>query len=72
MLGGMGAHGDGDQKCLVRERQVKVARVRVVQKVLCAETMNKVEEDGSRMRIRRGISKPPLPSVLLAKVHWKI
>ena len=32
-----GAHGAGDQKCLVRERQVEVARVRIVQKVFDAE-----------------------------------
>jgi hypothetical protein len=31
----------------MRERQVKVARVRVVQKVLYAEAVKKVEEDGS-------------------------
>jgi hypothetical protein len=33
-----------------QERQVEVARVRFVQKVLYAEAVNKVEEDGSRVR----------------------
>lgn len=32
-----GAHVAGDQKCLVQERQVEVARVRVEQKVSYAE-----------------------------------
>jgi hypothetical protein len=36
-----GAHRAGNQKCLVRERQVEVAMDRVVKKV---------EEDGSRWR----------------------
>jgi hypothetical protein len=34
----------------VQERQVEVARVRVVQKVSYAETVKKVEEGGSRVR----------------------
>jgi hypothetical protein len=35
---------------LVLERQVEVARVRVVQRMSYAEAVNKVEEDGSRVR----------------------
>ena len=42
-----GAHGAGDQKCPVRERQVEVSRVRVVQKLSYAEAVKKVEEDGT-------------------------
>ena len=38
--------GSGDQKCPVRERQVEVSRVRLVQQ-LYAEAMKKIEEDGS-------------------------
>lgn len=45
-----GAHVAGDSKCVVRERQVKVTRVRVVEKVLCAEAVKKVEEEGSRVK----------------------
>jgi hypothetical protein len=37
---------------LVRERQVEVARVRVVWKVSYAEAVKKVEEDGLRLRLR--------------------
>ena len=37
---------------MVRERQVEVARIRVVQKLLYAEAVkNVVEEDGYRARI---------------------
>ena len=46
-----GAHGAGDQMCPVRERQVEVTRITVVQKVLYAEAVKRVvEEDGSRVR----------------------
>ena len=46
-----GTHGAGDQRCLLRERQVEVARIRVVQKVPYAEAVKRVvEEDGSRVR----------------------
>ena len=45
-----GAHGPGVQKCLVRERQVEVSRVRVEQKLSYAEAVKKVEEDGSSGR----------------------
>ena len=45
-----GAHRAGDQKCPVRERQVKVSRVRVVEKLSYAEAVKKVEEDGLRGR----------------------
>ena len=44
-----GAHVAGDQKCPVREREVEVARVRVLQKVWYAEVVKKVEDD-SRVR----------------------
>ena len=43
-----GAHGDGYQKCPVRERQVEVTRDRIVQKLWYAEAVKKVKEDGSR------------------------
>ena len=44
-------HGPGDQKCQVRERQVEVARIRVVQKVSYDEAVKRVvEEDGFRAR----------------------
>jgi hypothetical protein len=36
----------GDQKCPVREGQVEVSRVRVVQKLPYAEAVKKVQEDG--------------------------
>jgi hypothetical protein len=39
----------------VREGQVEVSRVRVVQKLSYAEAVKKVEEDGSRGGILRGI-----------------
>ena len=42
------AYVAGDRKCPVRERQVEVARV--VQKVLYAEAVKKVAEDGSKVR----------------------
>ena len=45
-----GALAAGDQKCLVRETQVEVTRVRVVQKVSYAEAVKKVEEDRARVR----------------------
>ena len=46
-----GDHGAGDQRCLLRERQVEVARVTVVQKVSYDEAVKRVvEEDGSRVR----------------------
>ena len=41
----------GDRRCPVRDRQVKVARVTVVQKVSYAEAVKRVvEEDGYRVR----------------------
>ena len=43
-----GAHGTGNQKCLVREWQVEVTRVE--QKVSYAEAVKKVETNGSRGR----------------------
>ena len=46
-----GAHGAGDRRCPVREKQVDVARVRVVQKVSYAEAVKRVvEEDGYGVR----------------------
>jgi hypothetical protein len=39
-----GTHGAGDQRFPVRERQVEVARIRVVQKVLYAEAVKRVVE----------------------------
>ena len=39
----------------LRERQVEVSRVRVVQKLSYAETVKKVEEDGSRGGILRRV-----------------
>jgi DNA-directed RNA polymerase alpha subunit len=44
------AHGPGDQKCLLRERQVEVSRVRVVQKLSYDEAVKKLEENGSKVR----------------------
>lgn len=44
------AHAAGDWMCPVRERPGKVARVRVVQKVLYDEAEKKVEKDGLRVR----------------------
>ena len=41
-----GADVVGDRKCQVRERQVDLTRVRVVQRVSYAEAMKEVEEDG--------------------------
>ena len=38
------AHVAGYQRCPMRERQVEVARVRVLQKVSYARAVNKVEE----------------------------
>ena len=49
------AHGAGDQKCPVRERQFEDSRVRVVQKWSYAEAVKKVEEDGSRGGFLRGV-----------------
>ena len=44
-------HVAGDRSCPVRETQVEVARVRVVQKVSYAGAVKKVEEgEGSRVR----------------------
>ena len=43
-----GACRAGDQKCLVRERQVELTRIRVEQRRLYAEAVKKVEEDGGR------------------------
>ena len=45
-----GAHVAGDRKCQMQQRQVEVARARVVQKVSYAEAVKKVEEDRSRVR----------------------
>ena len=45
-----GGHVAGGRKCPVSQRQVEVARVRVVQKVSYAEAVKKAEEDGSRVR----------------------
>ena len=58
-----GPHGAGVQKCPVRERQVEVSRVRIVQTLLYAETVKKVEEDGSRGRHpeRSGMSRRAVP-----------
>ena len=58
-----GAHGAGDQKCLVQERQVEVSRVRVVQKLSYAEAVKIVEEDGSRGRDpkRSGVNSRSVP-----------
>ena len=56
-----GTHGAGDHSCLGRERQVEVARVRVVQKVLYDEAVKRVvEEDGSRAKDhkRLPVSRP--------------
>ena len=40
-----------DRRCPMRERQIEVARVTVVQKVLYAEAVKRVvEEDGYRVR----------------------
>lgn len=44
-----GAHVAGNQKCLVQERLVEVARVKVEQKVSYAEKVKRVEDDGSRV-----------------------
>ena len=41
-----GAYVAGDKRCPVRERQVEVARLRIAQNVLYAETLKKAE-DGS-------------------------
>jgi hypothetical protein len=41
----------------VRERQVEVSRVRVVQKLSYAKAVKKVEEDGSRDPERNGVSR---------------
>ena len=56
-----GAHGAGDQKCPVRERQV--SRVRIVQKFSYAEAVKKVEEHGSRGRDpeKSGVSRRSVP-----------
>jgi hypothetical protein len=40
-----GACRAGDQKCLVRERQVVLTRIRVEQRRLYAEAVKEVEED---------------------------
>jgi hypothetical protein len=45
------ARGAGDQRCPVRETQVEVARIRVVQNVLYAEAVKRVVE-GDRYRVR--------------------
>lgn len=45
-------HVAGDHKSLVQERQVEVARVRLEQKVLYAEAVKRVEDDGSRVSSR--------------------
>ena len=43
--------------CLVRERQIEVTRITVVQKVLYAEAVKRVvEEDGSRVKDPESIS----------------
>ena len=57
------AHGAGNQKCPVQERQVEVSRVRVVQNLSYAEALKKVEEDGSRGRVpeRSGVSSRSVP-----------
>ena len=54
-----GAHGAGDQKCPVSERQVEVSRVRVVQKLSYAEAAKKVVDDG--LMGRSGESSRDLP-----------
>ena len=56
-INGRGTHGAGDQMCPVRERQVEVTRITVVQKVLYAEAVKGVvEEDGSRVKDPERIS----------------
>ena len=46
----------------MRERQVEVSKVRVMQKLSYAEAMKKVEEDGSRGRNpERGVSSRSVP-----------
>jgi hypothetical protein len=40
-----GDHEAGDRKCPVREWQIEVTRVRVVQKVLYAEAVKRVVEE---------------------------
>ena len=54
-----GAHVAGDQKCPVRERRVEIAMVRVVEKVLYAEAVKKVEEAG--LKGRSGESSRDIP-----------
>jgi hypothetical protein len=58
-----GALVAGDKKCPVRERQVEVDSVRVVQKMSYTEAVKKVEEDGLRVRYpkRLPVSSRPLP-----------
>ena len=56
-----GSHGAGDQRCLVRERQVEDSRIRVVQKVSYDEAVRRVvDKDGSRVRDlkRLPVSRP--------------
>lgn len=49
-----GSHVAGDQKCPVREWQVEVARVSVVQKVSYAKVVKRVvEEDPKRFPMSR-------------------
>jgi hypothetical protein len=47
----------------VRERQIEVSRVRLVQKLSFAEAVKEVEEDGSRGRDpeRSGVSSRSVP-----------
>jgi hypothetical protein len=47
-----GAHVAGDHNCPVRERQVGVVRVRVEQRGSYAETVKRVEDDGSMVSSR--------------------
>ena len=54
-----GTHGD--QKSPVRERQVEVSRLRVVQKLSYAEAVKKVAEDRARDPERSGVSSRSVP-----------
>jgi hypothetical protein len=54
-----GIHGAGDQRCLVRERQVEVARIRVMQ-VSYAEALKRVVEE----------DEPPLRKKIAVKVQY--
>jgi hypothetical protein len=61
-----GVHVAGNQKCLVRESQVEVSRVRVEKKVSYAEKVKRVEDDGSR------VSSSPRPIQSDRNVCFKV